>query len=52
MRQNENGASLKAHIFSMKNDKSGKKLPSKNGIVNVAMSLLPKKADKAKENEK
>lgn len=49
VRQDENGASLKAYLFS---DKSDKKLPSKNGIVKVAMSLLPKKADKAKENKK
>ncbi len=48
VRQNENGVSIKAYSFS---DKSDKKLPSKNGIITVAMSLLPKKADKAKENE-
>lgn len=46
VRQNENRASVKAYIFS---DKSGKKLPSKNGIVKVAMSLL--KFNKAKENK-
>lgn len=48
VRQDENKASIKAYLF---NDKSGKKLPSKNGIIEVAMSLSPKKADKAKEGD-
>lgn len=48
VRQDENKASIKAYLFS---DKSGKKLPSKNGIIKVAMSLLPKKAGKAKESD-